>query len=51
MKFHFNDAGVAAFKCLKEKLISTPIIISPNWSESFELMCDASGMALGVVLG
>ncbi|XP_049344711.1 uncharacterized protein LOC125809113 [Solanum verrucosum] len=37
--------------CLKEKLISTLIIINPNWSESFELMCDASGMALGVVLG
>ena len=51
VKFHFNDACVAAFQCLKEKLIATPIIIDPNWSESFELMCDASGMALGVVLG
>jgi len=51
VKFHFNDACVAAFQCLKEKLISTPIFISPNWSESFELMCDASSMALGVVLG
>ncbi|XP_015163825.1 uncharacterized protein [Solanum tuberosum] len=51
VKFHFNDVCIALFQCLKEKLISTPIIIIPNWSESFELMCDVSGMALGVVLG
>lgn len=49
MKFHFKKTCVAAL-VLKEKLISTPIIISPNWNESFEVMCDASGMALGVVL-
>ena len=28
-----------------------PSIISPNWSNPFEVMCDASGVALGVVLG
>ncbi|WMV51312.1 hypothetical protein MTR67_044697 [Solanum verrucosum] len=50
-KFYFDDASMAAFQCLEEKLVSTPIIISLNWSESFEVMCDASGMALGVVLG
>jgi len=42
---------MVAFNRLKEKLISTPIIISPDWSEPFEVMCDASGMTLGVVLG
>ncbi|XP_049352591.1 uncharacterized protein LOC125817043 [Solanum verrucosum] len=51
VKFHFNHACTTAFQCLKEKLLSTPIIIYPNWSESFELMCDASGMGLGIVLG
>ncbi|XP_015163290.1 uncharacterized protein [Solanum tuberosum] len=51
VKFCFNDICMAAFQCLKEKLVSTPIIISPNWSKSFELMCDASGITLGVVLG
>ncbi|XP_049397314.1 uncharacterized protein LOC125861468 [Solanum stenotomum] len=34
------------WRCLKEKLVSTPVIISPDWSESFEVMCDASGTAL-----
>jgi len=35
---------------LKQKLVSTPVIISPDWFESFEVMCDASGTALSVLL-
>ncbi|WMV25056.1 hypothetical protein MTR67_018441, partial [Solanum verrucosum] len=31
--------------------ISTPLIISPDWSAPFEVMCVASGMTLGVMLG
>ncbi|XP_049365817.1 uncharacterized protein LOC125830680 [Solanum verrucosum] len=42
VKFHFDDACMVAFKCLKEILVSTPVIISPDWSEFFEVMCDAS---------
>ncbi|CAN6556004.1 unnamed protein product [Malus baccata var. baccata] len=32
-------------------LTTTPIIAAPNWSLSFELMCDASDYAVGAVLG
>ncbi|XP_015167586.1 uncharacterized protein [Solanum tuberosum] len=39
----FADMVEDSMECLKEKLVSTPIIISPNWSESFQLICDASG--------
>ncbi|GKA23450.1 reverse transcriptase domain-containing protein [Tanacetum coccineum] len=39
-----------AFETLKEKLTNTPITVSPNWSPPFELMCDASDYAIGVVL-
>ncbi|XP_049405201.1 uncharacterized protein LOC125868635 [Solanum stenotomum] len=40
--FNFDDACMVAFKCLKEKLISSSVIISPDWSAPFEVMCDAS---------
>ncbi|XP_049394678.1 uncharacterized protein LOC125858965 [Solanum stenotomum] len=33
-------------ECLKEKFVSTMIIISPDWSESFKVMRDASDTAL-----
>ncbi|RDX85627.1 Retrovirus-related Pol polyprotein, partial [Mucuna pruriens] len=36
---------------LKTRLTSTPILQAPNWEYPFELMCDASYSALGVVLG
>ncbi|XP_049382699.1 uncharacterized protein LOC125847034 [Solanum stenotomum] len=51
VKFVFDEACLKAFLCLKKKLISTPVIIGPDWSKLFEVMCDASGTALGVVLG
>ncbi|XP_062112832.1 uncharacterized protein LOC133823987 [Humulus lupulus] len=36
---------------LKQKLVSAPIVISPDWDQPFELMCDASDFAVGAVLG
>ncbi|GJX63211.1 reverse transcriptase domain-containing protein [Tanacetum coccineum] len=50
-KFDFSDDCKKAFNILKEKLTTTPIIISPDWNESFELMCDVSDFAVGAVLG
>ncbi|GJT43044.1 putative nucleotidyltransferase, ribonuclease H [Tanacetum coccineum] len=50
-KFDFSDDCKKAFNILKEKLTTAPIIISPNWNVPFELMCDASDLAVGVVLG
>ena len=50
-KFCFDESCLKAFGELKEKLVSAPIIISPDWSSPFEVMCDASGVALDVLLG
>nr|XP_009793523.1 PREDICTED: uncharacterized protein LOC104240378 [Nicotiana sylvestris] len=50
-KFHFNEDCMKAFQLLRFKLITTPIITAPDWSLPFELMCDASDMAAGAVLG
>ena len=36
---------------IKKALISAPIIQPPDWSLPFEIMCDASDYAVGVVLG
>jgi len=49
--FDFSDECLSAFELLKKKLIEAPIIISPDWSQPFELMCDASDFAVGAVLG
>ncbi|GJS77930.1 reverse transcriptase domain-containing protein [Tanacetum coccineum] len=51
VKFDFSDDCKKAFNILKEKLTTTPIIISPDWNVPFELMCDASDFAVGAVLG
>ncbi|GJV36193.1 reverse transcriptase domain-containing protein [Tanacetum coccineum] len=48
--FKFDDECQKAFELLKEKLTCAPVIISPNWNLLFELMCDASDFAVGVVL-
>ena len=50
-KFYFDESCLKTFDELKEKLVSVPIIIFPDWNSQFEVICDASGVALGVVLG
>ena len=49
--FSFDDSCLEAFKVLKEKLTDAPIMVVPDWSLPFELMCDASDSAVGAVLG
>ncbi|XP_070040597.1 uncharacterized protein [Nicotiana tomentosiformis] len=49
--FKFDDACLRAFEELKGRLVTAPIIIGPDWAQSFELMCDASDIAIGAILG
>ena len=49
--FDFNADCIKAFETLKSQLTSAPIMVAPNWSLPFELMCDASDFAVGAVLG
>nr|GEW72424.1 reverse transcriptase domain-containing protein [Tanacetum cinerariifolium] len=49
--FLFSKECVETFQTLKRKLTEAPILIAPDWDMPFELMCDASDFAIGVVLG
>ncbi|KAD4385220.1 hypothetical protein E3N88_25388 [Mikania micrantha] len=43
--FVSSEECLRAFELLKEKLVNAPILIAPDWSSPFELMCDASDFA------
>ena len=49
--FVFDEDCLKAFNALKNQLITSPILQSPDWSLPFEIMCDASDYAVGAVLG
>uniref|UniRef100_A0A151UH21 Retrovirus-related Pol polyprotein from transposon 17.6 n=1 Tax=Cajanus cajan TaxID=3821 RepID=A0A151UH21_CAJCA len=50
-KFDFDHDCLHAFKLLKSKLVSAPIITAPDWKLDFKLMCDASDYAVGAASG
>ncbi|KAL5558579.1 hypothetical protein UlMin_034790 [Ulmus minor] len=50
-KFDFDEGCLKAFLELKQKLSSAPVIVAPDWAAPFELMWDASDVAVGAVLG
>ncbi|XP_075475595.1 uncharacterized protein LOC142506821 [Primulina tabacum] len=43
--------NIGAYEDLKERLVTAPVLVAPDWDLPFELMCDASDNAVGVVLG
>ncbi|GJU20448.1 reverse transcriptase domain-containing protein [Tanacetum coccineum] len=49
--FIFLKECIEAFETLKQKLIEAPILVAPDWDLPFEITCDASNFAVGVVLG
>ena len=50
-KFDFNESCRSVFEEIKSKLVSAPIMLTLDWSNEFEIMCDASDYAMGAVLG
>ena len=50
-KFKWDENCQNCFEELKRLLISAPIVRRPNWELPFEVMCDASDQAMGVILG
>ncbi|XP_016173419.1 uncharacterized protein LOC107615918 [Arachis ipaensis] len=50
VEFEFDDACKEAFEKLKEALTTAPIVRGPDWTQPFEIMCDASNHAVGAAL-
>ena len=50
-KFVWEKECQESFEELKSHLTTAPIVRAPNWQLPFEVMCDASDLAIGAVLG
>ena len=50
-KFDWEEDCQKSFEELKFHLTTAPIVRAPNWQLPFEVMCDASDLAIGAVLG
>ncbi|GJS09291.1 reverse transcriptase domain-containing protein [Tanacetum coccineum] len=48
--FNFSEECIKAFNTLKCELTQAPIMIKPDWSLPFEIMCNASDYVVGAVL-
>ena len=50
IKFERTPECQASLDILKEKMVTTPILVFPNWNKEFHVHVDASSIALGIVL-
>eukprot|EP00253_Pinus_taeda_P003586 PITA_03586 len=49
-EFVWNEDYQTTLNKLKERLVSAPILVYPDWNKMFHVHIDASGIALGAVL-
>ena len=49
--FAFDESYKAAFEEIKSILTTAPIMVTPNLNKEFEIMCDVSDYAIGVIFG
>ena len=49
-KFIWTKECEASFQELKERLVTSPVLILPDQSKDYEVYCDASLRVLGAVL-
>jgi hypothetical protein len=49
-KYEWTMECQQALDTLKEKLVTAPILVFPDWSKLFHVHVDASSIVLGVIL-
>jgi len=48
--FNWTKEDEKGFRVLKSKITEQPILVLPNFGKTFQVKCDASGVAIGAVL-
>jgi hypothetical protein len=49
-QFQWIEECQQIFNTLKQKMVTAPILVFPNWSKEFHVHVDASSIALGSML-
>lgn len=47
----FSEECKAAFKMLKQALITAPVLTPPNWDQPFEVVCEMDDNVVSAILG
>jgi hypothetical protein len=50
VKFVWSESCEKAFHTLRQHLTSAPVLVQPDNSKPFEVLCEASGTGLGCVI-
>jgi hypothetical protein len=48
--FNWTEEAEKSFRVLKNKIIEQPVLVLQDFGTTFQVRCDASGIAIGVVL-
>ena len=49
-KYQWTEECQKSLDILKEKMVTVPILVFPDWKQPFHVHVDASSIALGIIL-